>query len=60
MSPARRRFVGKELISVAKQENEVPEGYHVVYTKWITLKNGKRLFAKSYGRKSWRIVVRTK
>lgn len=66
-SPATVSSIHKEYVCgspdpalVANQEKEVPEGYHVVYTKWITLKNGKRLFAKSYGRKCWRIVVRTK
>lgn len=43
-----------------KAEEEVPEGYHVVFTPWITLRNGRRLYASSYGRKVWRILVRNK
>ena len=53
-------FVGKEVIKLKKEKEDVPEDYHFVYTKWITLKNGKRLFAKNYGRKCWRIRVRKK
>jgi hypothetical protein len=41
-----------------EEQQEVPEGYEVVYTAYITLKNGKRLYAASYGRKAWRLVVR--
>jgi len=41
-----------------EDEQEIPEGYEVVYTSYITLKNGKRLYAASYGRKAWRLVER--
>jgi hypothetical protein len=41
-------------------DEPAPEGYTVVYTPYITLKNGKRLYASAYGRKVWRLVVRTK
>ncbi len=41
-----------------KEGETVPEGCTVIYTPYITLKNGKRLYASNYGRKSWRIVVR--
>jgi hypothetical protein len=44
---------------VAK-ENEVPEGYQVIYVAYITLRNGRRLYAKSYGLKAWRLTVRSK
>jgi hypothetical protein len=43
-----------------KDDDQVPEGYTVVYTTYITLRNGKRLYASSYGRTSWRLVVRIK
>ena len=36
----------------------VPEGYEVIYTAYITLRNGRRLYASAYGRKAWRLVVR--
>ena len=41
-------------------EERIPEGYEVVYTTYITLRNGKRLYASDYGRKAWRLVVRKK
>jgi hypothetical protein len=43
-----------------KEEERIPEGYEVIYTAYITLRNGKRLYAAAYGRKSWRLVVRKK
>lgn len=36
----------------------VPEGYQVVYTAWITLRNGRRLYAWQYGLKAFRLVIR--
>lgn len=42
------------------EDERVPEGYTVVYTPYITLRNGRRLYASSYGRKVWRLVVRVK
>jgi hypothetical protein len=42
------------------KDDEVPEGYEVVYTAYITLRNGKRLYASAYGRTAWRLVVRKK
>ena len=33
---------------------------NVVYTKYITLRNGKRLYAAAYGLDAFRIVVRDK
>lgn len=29
-----------------------------VYRAFITLKNGRRLYARDYGKKAWRIPVR--
>lgn len=33
---------------------------NVVYTKYITLRNGKRLYAAAYGLEAFRFVVRAK
>lgn len=30
----------------------------VIYTTYIALKNGKRLYASQYGRKAFRIVIK--
>ena len=43
-----------------KEDERTPEGYEVVYTAYITLRNGKRLYAATYGRKAWRLIVRKK
>lgn len=43
-----------------KKNERIPEGHEVVYTAFITLRNGKRLYAATYGRKAWRLVVRKK
>lgn len=42
---------------MARNDEEVPEGYEVVYTAYRTLRNGRRLYASAYGLKCWRIVV---
>jgi hypothetical protein len=42
------------------EDETAPEGYKVVYTTFITLRNGKRLYASTYGRKAWRLLVREK
>lgn len=34
--------------------------YEVVYTKFITLKNGRRIYASSYGLKAFKLRVRKK
>ncbi len=41
-----------------KTGDTVPEGSQIVYTKWITLKNGKRIYASTYGLKVFRLVIR--
>ena len=41
-----------------KDGNKAPEGKTVVYTRFITLRNGKRLYAAAYGLKAFRIEVR--
>jgi hypothetical protein len=35
----------------------VPEGYTVIFRAWITLKNGKKLFAKQCGIRAFPITV---
>jgi len=37
-------------------ENEA----NVIYRPWIVDKNGKRLYARDYGHKAWRIVLKEK
>ena len=46
-----------EVVSVKKEAEQIPEGYVVVFTAYITLRNGKRLYASTCGRKAWRLVV---
>jgi hypothetical protein len=38
----------------------VPEGYEVRFVAFITLKNGKRLYAREVGKKAFPIVVQVK
>lgn len=42
-----------------KQEEEVPEGYTVIFRRYITLKDGTRRYPPN-GQKAWRLVVRIK
>jgi hypothetical protein len=50
-----------EVIYVLKQEDgQIPEGYEVVYTAYITLRNGRRLYASSKGLRAFRILVKKK
>ena len=41
-----------------RDDEGVPEGYEVVYTAYITLRNGRRLYAAAYGLTAFRLVVR--
>jgi hypothetical protein len=43
---------------MSKTEEAVPDGYEVVYTKYIT-RNGKRIPPPN-GRKVWRLVIKKK
>ena len=52
--------VRKEVGFVRKIKNPIPEGYEVVYTPYITLRNGKRIYAASRGWKAFRLVFRKK
>lgn len=31
--------------------------YYIIFRAWITTKNGKRLWAKDFGRRAWAIKV---
>lgn len=39
---------------------EIPEGYEVRFVASITLKNGRKLYAKQFGKKAFPIVVQVK
>jgi hypothetical protein len=41
-----------------KEEQKVQEGYVVAWTTYITLKNGKRIYAASYGLKAFPLKIR--
>ena len=43
-----------------KKEERIPEGDEVIYTAYITLRNGKRLYASTCGLKAFRLLVRKK
>jgi hypothetical protein len=33
-------------------------GMHLIFVAYITLKNGKRLYASAYGKRAWAIWVK--
>ena len=39
-----------------KTKEEVPAGYTVIYRRWITRKDGTRVYPPK-GQKAWRLVV---
>ncbi len=41
-------------------KNHDPDLYEVIYRPYITLKNGKRLYAATYGHKAFRFMVKKK
>jgi hypothetical protein len=43
---------------VKKKLDEVPEGFQVIFRPWITLRNGKKLYAAACGLTAFRLVVR--
>lgn len=43
-----------------KKQPLVPEGYEERFVSFVTLKNGRRLYASRYGKKAFRIIVRVK
>ena len=36
----------------------IPDGYIVVFRAWITLKNGKKLYASQIGKRAFPLLVR--
>jgi len=40
-----------------KKKLPVPEGYKLVFTAYITLKNGKRLYASTIGKKAFPLLI---
>ena len=36
----------------------VQEGYHVAFVAYITLKNGRRIYARQYGKRAFPILVK--
>lgn len=48
---------GKE-DAMKAEPKPAPPGFHYVYTAYITLRNGKRLYASAYGLKAFAILVR--
>lgn len=37
---------------------KTPDGFHYIFVASITLKNGKRIFARNYGKRAFRILVK--
>ncbi len=57
----RKSFLQKEVIYIAKQlklDLPIPEGYVLRFVAFITLKNGKRLYAKTCGIRAFPLVVK--
>mgnify|MGYP001580682168 CR=1 FL=1 len=40
------------------RENRMDENVTIVYTAYITLRNGHRLYAKQYGKKAFELHIR--
>ena len=36
----------------------IPEGFHYEFVAFITLKDGRRIYAKNYGKRAFRILVK--
>ena len=50
----------KEVIAMAqlKLALPIPEGYVLKFVAFITLKNGKRLYAKTFGKRAFPLIVK--
>lgn len=50
----------KEVIAIKQMKLSlpVPEGYVVKFVAYITLKNGKRLYAKAFGKRAFPLIVK--
>lgn len=40
------------------RDNRMDENVTIVYTAYITLRNGHRLYAKQYGKKAFKLHIR--
>ncbi|MEK8034183.1 hypothetical protein AACH06_25435 [Ideonella sp. DXS29W] len=38
----------------------IPDGYVLIFRPWITLKNGKKLYAAQLGKRAFPLIVRAK
>ena len=47
----------KVCVKQVKLPLPIPEGYQLVFRPWITLKNGKVLFASQVGKRAFPLVV---
>lgn len=41
-----------------KLDLPIPEGYVLKFVAFITLKNGKRIYAKTYGKRAFPLIVK--
>lgn len=60
LSTPNRRGDGREEVTCTKQQKfnfPIPEGFTVVFRPWITLKNGKRLYASQIGKRAFPLLV---
>jgi len=44
-------------LATEEQKNPAPKEFKVIYRPWITLKNGKRLYASQIGKRAFRLLV---
>ena len=42
---------------MAKAKKDIPEGYVEKFTTFITLRDGRRIYARWYGKKVFRLIV---
>ena len=42
----------------AKSEKAAPKGPRIIFRPWITLRNGKKLYAAQFGLKAFAIKIR--
>lgn len=46
----------KEVVALSHQRS--PQSYRLIFRAWITLRNGKRLYASAYGLKAFPLKVK--
>jgi hypothetical protein len=42
---------------ITKDVSNIPNGYHLIYRPYITLRNGKKLYAWQAGKKAFPLIV---